>query len=381
MVKKIFRLLALALPVVLTAIGYFSVPGEIVLPENARYSAYPSGWVRLSSDEGVKISTDAIGTSRIRAELFGAVPIKTVEISVVPQRYVSPSGAAIGVRLYADGVLVVETERGSAARAAGLKKSDVITKLNGENVYNVETLSAAITTQEQNTLTFRRGSIEQSVILRGEKDGQVYRAGMWIRDSAAGIGTMSYIDSDSGTFGALGHAICDADTGDIVPLASGSIADCKITSVRRGTDGEPGELMGSIGKEVFATVEKNCEFGIYGRLLGSTDTQQIPIATRFLVREGPAIVRCDVGDGIQDYTAEIEQISKSKKPDNKSIVIRITDSRLIARTGGIVQGMSGAPILQNGKLIGALTHVFVNDPTRGYGIFIENMLEESTNIK
>ena len=382
MKKWILRIITPLLPCALVSVVYFSVPGEIILPENARYSAYPNGFVRYDNSGEAKISTETLGTSEVRATLFGALPLKTVQVSVVPQQYVNVSGEAIGIRIYAGAVLVIDTEPDGAARRCGLKSGDLITKINNEPITSVEQLGEKIQNKKQNLVTFVRGGKSRTAELVGDEKEKGYTAGMWIRDSAAGIGTMSFCDNETKVFGALGHAICDSDTGDIIPLWRGSVSDCRISAVKAGAKGEPGELMGAIGTDEYGEVRQNSELGLYGILKRDVPGEPIPVATRFLVKEGSAKILCDVdGGGVKAYNIEIEQVSQKRASGNKSMTIRVTDPDLLAKTGGIVQGMSGAPIIQAGKIAGAVTHVFVNDPTRGYGIFIESMLAEVEKIK
>ena len=277
--------------------------------------------------------------------------------------------------------MVIEVEKNGAARAAGIKKGDLITKVNAEAVTTVEELSSYIGKNETNTLTIVRDGRERTAELHGKKEKDRYTAGMWIRDSAAGIGTMSFLDPQTNAFGALGHAICDSDTGEIVPICKGSVSDCRISAVKAGESGEPGELVGSIGSEITGSIIYNTELGLYGIMNESKEGVTVPVATRFLVKEGEAELWCDIdGTGVKQYNIMIEQVSKSRAEGNKSMVIKVTDSELIEQTGGIVQGMSGAPIIQNGRLVGAVTHVFINDPERGYAVFAESMLGMSDKI-
>ena len=380
MKKNIYRALCAILPISVVTAAYFSVPSKITLTENAHYSAYPNGLVRLSAEDGA-INTTSVGVQNVTAELFGAVPIKTVEVSVVPEQYVYASGEVIGVRIYADGVMVVGVETIGGARIAGIKKGDLIKKINGTPAESTEQLSDILSSQKVNTLTVLRGSECFDITVRGQKGEKGYTVGMWVRDSAAGIGTLTFTTEDY-NFGALGHAICDSDTELLVPLGHGSLSPCKVTSVKAGKSGEPGELSGIISGEVWGSVNTNSSLGLYGNLSEKITGIKLPIATEFLVKEGDAEILCDVdGTGVKAYKIRIEQISRTNSKTNKSMSLRVTDENLLNITGGIVQGMSGSPILQNGKLVGAVTHVFVNDPTRGYGIFIENMLTESEKIK
>ncbi len=372
MKKILLRIFTATLPIVIVGTVYAVTPSEIVLPENARYSAYPNGFVRLAE----AVDTAAVGESEVKAELFGAFPIKTVQVSVVPERFVSVSGEVVGVRIYSDGIMVTNVENTSSARAGGIKKGDIIESVNGDFAESTEQLADILSENKVNNLVVRRNGERIDITLRGKETDGGYSVGMWIRDSAAGIGTMTYITPE-GDYGALGHAICDSDTEAVVPLSRGTLSDCRVSSVKAGRSGEPGELVGAIGSEVTGSVDINSELGIYGKTEPSADNL-LPVATRFLVKEGAAEIWCNLdGEGVRCYAVNIDRVSASQKPSNKSMTISVTDPELISKTGGIVQGMSGSPIIQNGKLVGAVTHVFVNDPTRGYGIFIENMLDEA----
>ena len=206
--------------------------------------------------------------------------------------------------------------------------------------------------------------------------------GAWVRDSTAGVGTLSYYDPESGTWGALGHAINDADTGKLLPVKTGSLLKAEIVDVRRGARGNPGELRGSFLREklVLGSIAKNTQLGIYGAmdqaLFNPLYPDGVPIGYQESVQIGPATILSTVdGGGVRAYQVEITQINRQLRPGQKSMVLRVTDQELLQKTGGIVQGMSGSPILQNGRIIGAVTHVFVDDPTQGYGLFIEWMLD------
>jgi stage IV sporulation protein B len=207
-----------------------------------------------------------------------------------------------------------------------------------------------------------------------------YRIGIWVRDSTAGIGTLTFYNPEDNSFAALGHAITDCDTGTVLTVSCGDLVGCEILSVKKGEHGTPGELSGQFENKNLGKILKNNDFGIYGKIKNSNVLQAKPmrVATRFQIKQGPATILCDVdGNGVKSYDIEITKVSTSSKVDNKGIVLKITDNDLLSKTGGIVQGMSGSPIIQNDMIVGAVTHVFVNDPTRGYGIFIENMLNET----
>ncbi|MBE6636355.1 MAG: SpoIVB peptidase [Ruminococcaceae bacterium] len=302
-------------------------------------------------------------------------------------RMLCPGGVPFGVKFTTDGVLVVgisavknEGEARTPAADAGICVKDILTAVDGKATERVKDVAEAVAASEGKaiTITLRREGEEQTVTLTpvlGE-DG-VYHAGLWLRDSTAGIGTVTYVEPETGAFGGLGHGICDVDTGVLMPLKRGSVMKVVIGGVVKGQAGQPGEIKGYFRSERSGTVLSNTVCGVFGVFAEkpSQIEEAIPVGSRYEVKEGQAEVICTLGDdGPQHYTVTISKITRNGT-DNKNFVVTVTDAALIERTGGIVQGMSGSPIIQNGKLIGAVTHVLINDPTRGYGIFIENMLD------
>ena len=298
-----------------------------------------------------------------------------------------PGGQPFGVRLHTEGVMVISLSEVAVggktvcpARQAGLRVRDVITAVGGKQVSTAEDVTAAIRASEGKplSLTVLRGEEKKSLSLtpvKSDKNGE-YACGMYIRDSASGIGTVTFVLPQSGLFGGLGHGVCDSETGALVPLSRGNVLSVKINGADRGEAGKPGELRGCFTGKRIGSLVTNCECGVFGLLseIPAGKYPAMPMATADEVREGKATILCTLGeDGIGEYTVEISKIDHSARP-TKSFTVHVTDEALLARTGGIVQGMSGSPILQNGKIIGAVTHVLVDDPTTGYGIFIENML-------
>jgi len=323
-----------------------------------------------------------------------AFALTTVSFEAVPQGYLIPGGMPFGIKMFTDGVMIVgmsdilcDGHTVNPAKEAGLRPGDVITKINGEQVGTNEEVARLVSgcAGEELTLTVcRKEEAPRQVPLQpvSGDDGMGYKAGMWVRDSSAGIGTVTYLDPESGTFGGLGHAVCDIDTGDLMPLSSGEAVNVTITGITKGTGGHPGELRGTFSDGApIGVLTRNDVTGITGRLCGtpailSQGGEPLPAAERHQIRTGKASIRATVdGSGVQEYEIVIEKIDLSEDTPTRNMVVRITDQRLIGLTGGIVQGMSGSPIIQDGKLVGAVTHVLVNDPTRGYGIFIENMLD------
>lgn len=303
-------------------------------------------------------------------------------------RMVIPSGMPTGVRMTAKGVVVCGmTEVQSAAGAvcpaeqAGLRTGDILRTVNGTAISSGDEFAELVqqTGGEELVVSGERDGVDIRVRVQPVKStaDSEYHLGLLVRDSMAGIGTVTYIDPETGEFGALGHAVCECDSGTQLPLEDGSLMPAAVVSVEKGRRGEPGELLGSFQLEVsMGRITKNTAYGIFGKMSSESMTgKAIPVAKRDEIEIGEAeILTCVSGTKPKRYAIRIERIV-GRDEDGKSMAIRVTDEQLLNKTGGIVQGMSGSPIIQNGKLVGAVTHVLVNDPTRGYGIFIENMLD------
>lgn len=322
---------------------------------------------------------------------FMSAPAYAASASV--SRTVIPLGRAVGIKMFSDGVVVVglseiATAEGAQApaRACGLREGDIITHINSEEVDSIEEVQDILQTVGEDKLTIRA--------LRGDKQVQMttqaaqcsadgaYKLGAWIRDSMAGIGTMTFYDPESGVFGALGHGINDVDTALLMPLQSGSIMYAEVTDVKKGAVGAPGELHGAFKvNQDMGELYANTKSGIFGELTDESLTngaQPVAVATRSEVQVGKATILSNItGNDVEAYEVEISRIYPENTNDTRNLMLKVTDQRLLEATGGIVQGMSGSPILQNGKLVGAVTHVLVNDPTQGYGILAENMLAQA----
>lgn len=292
-------------------------------------------------------------------------------------------GQPIGVKLFSDGVLVIGFSDGeSPAKDCGLKKGDIITALDGTALDSIEALRACLNAGggSDAALTVKRGSRTLTIEASPQRDvGGEYRLGAWVRDSMAGIGTMTFYDPESGIFGALGHGVTDADTGKLLPLDHGSIMDASVKAVKRGERAAPGELKGDFDlTRDSGTLFANTESGIFGKLSAEDAeklrTQALPIAGKSELKTGKAQILATVeGKETRAYDIEIEKIYSSSG-STRNFLLHVTDEALLAQTGGIVPGMSGSVVLKDGKIVGAVTHVLLDDPTRGYGIFIENML-------
>ena len=322
------------------------------------------------------------------SETERALTLPAACLSLYPQqsqRMLVPVGRAVGIKLFSEGVMVVglaESAAGgpSPAQLAGLEEGDRILAINGEEIASTEHVQSLLRQADGSAMTLSvfREDRELELSLSPERSGDGCRMGAWIRDSMAGIGTVTYVDPASGAFGALGHSINDVDTGTLMPLADGAVMDAAVTMVRRGSVGMPGELKGEFDLTAdLGVLYDNNECGVFGVLERSAFAEgtALPVARAAQVRTGKATILADVSaEGTQAYEIEITRLYPFSG-STRNMLVTVTDERLLALTGGIVQGMSGSPILQNGRIVGAVTHVLLDDPTRGYGIFIENMLD------
>lgn len=321
------------------------------------------------------------------AALFGGMRLNVgaaaeiTAVSAAQRPMLVACGTPFGIKLKTDGVIAVGVTKGSPAEKAGLRQGDIIVSVNGEKVCSNSDISAAIQLcPECSEVIIHRGDSERMLSINPYCEGGVYRIGVWVRDSAAGIGTMTYYNPLEGSYGGLGHAVSDVTTGELMPLLSGEITAAEINGIVKGAAGVPGELCGRlIADSVTGSIERNTQYGIFGSAAGApVAAQAIPMAYRSEVHTGAATILTTVdGNTPAEYDIEIERISVYDAESSKSMTIRITDPALLEKTGGIVCGMSGSPIIQNGRLVGAVTHVFLNDPQRGYAIFCQTMLENS----
>ena len=340
---------------------------------------------------------EANGEYNAEVKLFGLIPVKNVEVDVLPTTEIVPGGKTIGIKLFTRGLMCVGTEKLSgedgrmidASKDADVRSADMIMSVNGEELHTVEQFAKIVNDSggQQLTLQIERSgqSMEKSLTPVKTEDG--YKLGIWVRDSTAGIGTITFVDKNTNVYGALGHPITDVDTGAIMPVEQGSVSETKIVDVKKGERGEPGELCGLFDQSSTdqGVILKNTAQGIYGFLENGFHAgvveEPLPVASKSQVHTGKAEIYANVEDDkIEKFEVEIVKIMKHAV-DDKNLVVNVTDKRLIEKTGGIVQGMSGSPIVQDGKIIGAVTHVFVNDPKRGYGVFIENMLQNLNDIQ
>ena len=367
-----------------------TLPDRYYLAKGSSFSLGDSSLIQTNSNDGYPLSvySSTGNTFRMDLKLLGLINIKPVSVQVVDRRVVALCGTPFGIKMVTDGVMVVGTgavtdcnsRAVSPAQTAGIQEGDIILSINGEKISSKKQLTKLVESSagQPLSLVVRRGEQLTSLHLspvRSSLDNS-YHLGLWVRDSSAGIGTMTFYDPNNGCFAGLGHAICDVDTGQLMPLSQGEIVEASIIGVHAGKSGSPGQLQGAfVANRSIGSLYTNSYNGVYGRLLSQpVDAQTIPMAQCQEVRQGPVKILTTVsGQKPQLFDACIEKLSLSQDEPTKNMVLRITDPDLLELSGGIVQGMSGSPIIQDGMLVGAVTHVFVNDPTRGYGIFAENM--------
>ena len=373
----------------------FAFPSEITMHTNEVHKSSLGALVNIgdipkeicASANQNKVTPIQQGEYSATLKIANTIPFKKIKLRVTSPRSVYASGELIGLRLHNKGLIVtqsapIKTAESSISPAenAGIVPGDVILEINGTPVRASEEVGTLLS--ESTTLTLlRNNSIKKVTVnpVRDETDARL-KLGVWVRDSTAGVGTMTYFDAQGGSYGALGHGISDSDTGVMFDVESGTIEKSRVVSVKKGQHGTPGEICGSFSyeKNVTGTVYKNCESGIFGSVFpeNSLCGTLFPIGVMSQVEVGSAYILSTVDECIRQYNIEILRTMPFGSAA-KGLMIKITDPSLLQKTGGIIQGMSGSPIIQNGKLIGAVTHVLVNDPTRGYGIFIENMLKEA----
>lgn len=407
--QKYRRIVFLLLILAVAGFGYFGwaairemIPSDIQVSGMGELpDLFHNAFDSVITKEQVDIGPDAEASSgqsgsisdeyEVEYSLFGKIPLKTVSVSVTPRSQVYAGGSPIGIYLETDGVFVVET--GNIRTGDGkeccpaeniVKSGDYIQSVNGEEVTTKEELIACIGKCGGEDLILDVERAGEKIRLKvdpvQDENGE-YKAGIWVRNDTQGIGTLTYI-TENGSFGALGHGISDIDTGELLDIRGGVLYDAEVLTIIKGTQGVPGEISGIIryneGYRI-GEIGENRKDGIYGTVAGLPDMLDgrtlYEAAYRQEIEQGKATILCSVDGSCREYEVQIREIRLNGKDVNKGMVIEVTDPELLELTGGIVQGMSGSPILQNGRIVGAVTHVFVNDPTKGYGIFIEKMLK------
>ena len=374
---------------------YSSLPDHISLEPGQTLTLPRFAYIEPMGGSGARnvASTRTVGSYQATLSIGGVLPVKTVRAVITPRPSVLVCGTPFGVKMFSEGALVVgftdisgpDGAPMNPAKEAGLRLGDRVICIGDTATENNDAVKTALENaagQPVRVVYVRDGSQQQTVLTPcwDAAAGQ-WRAGMWVRDSSAGVGTLTFIDEENGVFAGLGHSISDGDTGQSIVLRSGEIVPCEIVGCTQGTAGSPGELKGKfIGSHAVGSIEINGENGVYGSTRTSFAGQVMEVAFAQEVVAGPAqILTTTQGQTPRLYDVEIEKVTDAEAVRN--MVIHVTDPDLLAQTGGIVQGMSGSPVLQNGRLAGAVTHVLVNDPTRGYAIFAETMLAQAEVVE
>ena len=341
-----------------------------------------------------KTKVNEIGKINLSLNLFNTFSIKDINVNVVSKTKVIPMGNAIGMKLYTDGVLVVgmsEIEGKKPYENSGIKEGDRIVQIDKNEISNTEQLMEAVNKCNGNEVSVKYIRDEKTIttsITPVKNGNNQYKIGLWVRDVAAGVGTLTFYEPSSEMFGTLGHGILDIDTSGLIKIANGELVTTNILSITKGKKGEPGEIRGSIESGyTIGSITKNTNFGVFGKLnktsyINTQKSDEIEVALRDEIKTEDAQIICELENGKkQYYNIKIQKVFTNNNKDNKSMLIKITDEKLLQKTGGIIQGMSGAPIIQNGKFIGAVTHVLVNDPTMGYGVFADIMLKQMKEVE
>ena len=370
-----------------------ALPEEVYLEPEQTLTLPRFGWVEPLRGHGSRnvASTRAAGSYQTTLALGGWLPVKTIRATVMQRPTVTVCGTPFGVKMFSEGALVVgfsevHTAAGTVnpAKQAGLRLGDRVIRMGNTVTETNEQVHAALEAAAGaavEVVYVRKGEQRQTTLLPvWDTQNAQWRAGMWVRDSSAGVGTLTFVDPEKGVFAGLGHPISDGDTGESIALRSGEIVPCDITGCSMGTVGSPGELKGKfLSAHAIGSIRINGENGVYGTTRTGFSGQTMPVAFAQEVETGDAQILATVaGETPRTYHVRIEKISDADP--RRNMVVRVVDKALLSRTGGIVQGMSGSPILQNGRLVGAVTHVLVNDPTRGYGIFAQTMLEQAEQV-
>ncbi len=373
------------------AYGTTNLPDEVNIIENEN--------VNLGSFFSAAENKQAqpVGTGNAKKQYKSQItalkvfPVKDITVNVTKRRYVAPGGDVFGIKLYTKGVIVVSidsvtTSKGSEdpAVSAGLKCGDIITRINGTAVLSSQQLTDAVEQSEGKKLKLeidRNGETFELELQPSLSVNGGYKAGIWVRDSSAGIGTVTFYDDGAGFFAGLGHGVCDVDTGKIMPLNNGEAVKARVNGFYKSSAGNPGELCGVFTDAVIGGLRVNHDMGVYGSLLQPSGKKSVPVALESEIRLGKAQMITTIDDsGPQYYDIEIIKIYPSSDESGRNMIIKVTDTELLKKTGGIVQGMSGSPIIQNSMLVGAVTHVFISEPEQGYAIFAQRMLETMDSL-
>lgn len=410
MYKKLFRRIILLFALFIIYIYVLVInylPDKITIFEGENISLRTFFGITLDSqDKVLSVSADTgektinkIGSENLSVSLFDKMFLKNIEVSVLPRTTVIPVGNIAGVKLYTSGVLVVgmseiegeDNKTYKPYQDTGIEEGDTIVKINDNIISSTDDLIENVNMSNGEKLEVEYVHDEKTKecsITPIKTATDEYKLGLWVRDSAAGVGTVTFYEPSTQKFGALGHGITDIDTGELLNIASGEFVTAKVLNIKKGENGNPGKIQGTVEEQdTIGEIAKNTEFGIYGKIkdmssLNIDMSKEMEVALRDEIELGKATILCSLDNQtIGEYEIEITKVYKDNNYNNKSMEIKVTDERLIEKTGGIIQGMSGSPIIQDGKFVGAVTHVMVNNPEKGYGIFADTMLKQMKEVE
>lgn len=384
-----------------------SIPDNVVILEGENIALKTLFGMRIKTKgetlEAVSNNKDSTitpktGKATLEVSLFNNIPIKEVDVDILPKSKVIPVGGVAGVKLYTSGVLVVgmseiegiDNKKHRPYENTGIQEGDTITEVNHTAISSTEELMKIVNQSQGRAIQIQYRQEEETKecsIEPVKTSSKEYKLGLWVRDSAAGVGTVTFYEPNTKTFGALGHGITDIDTEELIHIASGEFVTTRILDIVKGESGAPGKIQGTVdNQQNIGKIYKNSQFGIYGKVdnlasLKIDTSREMEVALREEIKLGKATILCSLdNEKVEEYEIEIEKIYRDNNYNNKSMQIKVTDQRLIEKTGGIIQGMSGSPILQNGKFVGAITHVLLNNPQEGYAVFGDIMLKQSKEI-
>ena len=396
---RIFKklLIVLILTIVYVYVCNISMlPSDIILMQGETLNLNTVFGLNVQDEETMQASSslnnsivEETGQMDLSLNLFNLFSVKDVTVNVIPKTTVIPVGKAIGMKLYTEGVLVVgmsEIEGKKPYENSGIETGDKIIEIDNNQIDNTDELIECVNNSNGKELEIKyiSDNEEKTTSIEPVKtSNNEYKLGLWVRDAAAGVGTLTFYEPSTGEFGALGHGINDVDTYELIDIASGELVTTEIIDIVKGEDGSPGEIRGTIDNGIsLGNIYKNTSFGIYGNIdnvakLNLTQYKEYEVANRSEITTGKAEILCELENGkTQSYEIEIQRLFLENNENNKSMLIKVTDEELLEKTGGIIQGMSGAPIIQNGKFIGAVTHVLVNDAKTGYAVFGDLMIKQ-----
>ena len=402
MFKKIKRVLIIVILMIIYAyvLAIDTLPDNLVIFEGETVSVNSMLGLKLENSETTEVSSNEEGLENrtYKVSLFDNLFVKDINVSVLPKATVIPVGCMAGVKLYTSGVLVVgmseiegiDNKLYRPYENTGIKEGDTIISIDEKEIASTEDLIDKVNDSKGNNIKVKYIHDEQSKecsIVPVQTGNEEYKLGLWVRDSAAGVGTVTFYEPSTKTFGALGHGITDIDTDELISISSGEFVTTRVLNITKGESGNPGKIQGTVeNQKNIGTISKNTRFGIYGTVdnlssLNIDTSKEMEVALRDEIKLGKATILCSLDNqNVDEYEIEIKKIYKDNNYNNKSMEIKVTDQRLIEKTGGIIQGMSGSPIIQNGKFVGAVTHVLVNNPEEGYAIFADLMMKQKAEV-